>query len=113
MKYISQEGGIAVNVSYGENLLHTEQVKPPNPKPTCMSLLINLAQVCARFASLEPSEDGLKGCLVLEPKLFGEVQTQFDIGCFSMGPNGMRVDQPTNATLSQSQQTETPTNSTQ
>lgn len=98
MNYLSQKEGISVNVSYGENLLHSQHVKPPNPEPICMSLLINLVEVCARFVSLVPSEDGLKGCLVLESKVFGDVQTQFDIGCFNSGPYGMKLDQSQNST---------------
>lgn len=99
MKYISHEEGIAVNVSYGESLLHSEQVKGPNPDPTCMSLLANLAQVCARFSNLDPVEGGLKGCLQLEPKLLGQLQAQFDIGCFIIGSDGMKSDSTSNSSL--------------
>lgn len=97
MKYISQSDGIAVNVSYGESLLHSEQVKGPNPEPTCMSLLTNLAQVCARFSTLEPHQDGLRGCMALEPKLLGDVTSHFHVGCFTMGPEGMKME-PGNST---------------
>ncbi|XP_063929577.1 uncharacterized protein LOC135141918 [Zophobas morio] len=99
MKYISQDEGIAVNVSYGESLLHSEQVKRPNPPPTCMALLANLAQVCARFSDLQPHNDGLRGCLLLEPKLLGDVTTSFNIGCFTMGPEGMKVEENANSTF--------------
>ncbi|XP_044256740.1 uncharacterized protein LOC123006374 [Tribolium madens] len=99
MKYISQDEGIAVNVSYGESLLHSEQVKGPNPEPTCMALLANLAQVCARFSDLQPYNDGLRGCLLLEPKFLGDVTTSFNIGCFTMGPEGMKLEESVNSTL--------------
>lgn len=98
MKYISQDEGIAVNVSYGKSLLHSQQVKGPNPEPICMSLLDNVAQVCAHFSNLQPVVDGLKGCLQLKPKLFGELQTQFNIGCFTIGPDGMKYDTTLNIT---------------
>lgn len=107
MKYISQEDGLNVNVSYGENLLHSEQVKGPNPQPTCMSLLANLAEVCARFSDLLPYNDGLRGCLLLEPKLLGDVTTSFNIGCFTMNPKGMRLEE-TNLTTIQQQAIENP-----
>lgn len=97
MKYISQSEGILVNVSYGESLLHSEQVKGPNPEPTCMSLLTNLAQVCARFSTLEPHEEGLRGCMALEPKLLGDVTAHFPVGCFTMGNEGMKLE-PGNST---------------
>ncbi|RZC42238.1 uncharacterized protein BDFB_008862, partial [Asbolus verrucosus] len=99
MKYISQTEGITVNVSYGKSLLHSKQVKGPNPEPTCMALLANLAQVCARFSDLQPYNDGLRGCLLLEPKLLGDVTTSFNIGCFTMGPEGMKLEESVNSTL--------------
>ncbi|CAH0562486.1 unnamed protein product [Brassicogethes aeneus] len=112
MKYISQSEGIALNVSYGESLLHSETVKGPNPEPTCMNLLVNLAQVCARFLDLQPKEDGLRGCLVLEPKLLGDVTATFAIGCFTMGPKGMKMEQ-TNNTITPPIENEIATNTTQ
>lgn len=99
MKYLSQEEGVAVNVSYGDSLLHSEQVKGPNPKPACISLLANIAEVCASFSNLHPVENSLKGCLKLEPKLLGDVQTQFDVGCFIMGSDGMKLDTTINSTV--------------
>ncbi|GJQ71867.1 hypothetical protein Trydic_g15871 [Trypoxylus dichotomus] len=99
MKYISQNEGISVNISYGNNQLHSEQVKGPNPAPTCMSLLANFAEICARFSVLEPNNDGLRGCVLLEPKLLGDTQAQFDIGCFLMGNDGMKIDPNGNSTL--------------
>nr|XP_022915109.1 uncharacterized protein LOC111425363 [Onthophagus taurus] len=92
MEYISQDEGISVNVSYGERILHAQQVKGPNPPPTCMTLVKNIAEICARFTTLEKYEDGLKGCLVIEPKVLRDIQTQIDISCFVMGPNGMKLD---------------------
>lgn len=95
MKYISQEEGLTVNVSYGDSLLHSEHVKGPNPEPTCMPLLANFAEICARFRELVPNEEGLRGCVALEPKLLGEISSRFDIGCFKMGPEGMLLENTT------------------
>ncbi|KAB0796102.1 hypothetical protein PPYR_10163 [Photinus pyralis] len=92
MKYISQEKGMAVNVSYGESVLHSQLVKGPNPEPACISVLVDLIKVCARFSNLIPVQDGLQGCLQLEPTLLGDVQTKFKIGCFIIGPDGMKQD---------------------
>lgn len=100
MKYISQDEGIAVNVSYGDSLLHSKQVNGLNPEPTCIALLVNLAQVCARFSALERYNDGLRGCLLLEPKLLGDATASFNIGCFTMGPAGMKLDETANSTFS-------------
>ncbi|XP_060516067.1 uncharacterized protein LOC132695677 isoform X2 [Cylas formicarius] len=92
MKYLSQEEGVLVNVSYGESPLHSQQVKGSKPTATCLALLTNVAEMCARFPNLEPHDDGLKGCLLLEPKLLGAVTSHFKIGCFTMGPRGMALD---------------------
>lgn len=64
----------------------------PKPEPACMDLLSDLAQICARFTHLVPYEDGLKGCTILEPTLLGDPQAQYPLGCFVMGPSGMRID---------------------
>ncbi|KAF5295918.1 hypothetical protein FQR65_LT10349 [Abscondita terminalis] len=92
MKYVSQEKGMTVNISYGESILHSQVVKGSNPEPTCISVLASLVQMCARFSNLIPVDDGLKGCLQLEPKLLGDIPTTFNIGCFIIGPDGMRQD---------------------
>lgn len=73
MNYLGAEEGIALNVSYGDNLLHSETVKGPDPAPTCLKIFTKLAQMCARFSELLPTDDGLRGCVQLEPMLLGEV----------------------------------------
>ncbi|XP_065350715.1 uncharacterized protein LOC135946432 [Cloeon dipterum] len=98
LKYLSPEEGMAVNVSYGDSLLHSEVVKGPNPEPTCMSLLTDLAQVCARIQDLQPTSDGMRGCVSMEPRLLGESTAEYDLGCFRVGPEGMTFDPPANNT---------------
>lgn len=73
MKYLSPDEGIAINVSYGKNLIHNALVKGPDPEPTCLNIFSRVAQMCARFSELLPTDDGLKGCVNLEPMLLGEV----------------------------------------
>lgn len=91
MKYLSPEEGIALNVSYGESLLHNEVIKGPDPEPSCLNIFAKLAQMCARFHGLLPTDDGMRGCITLEPMLLGEAQLELPIGCFKMGPDGMQV----------------------
>lgn len=66
-----------------------------------MDVLSDLAQLCARFSDLAPTSDGLRWCLQLEPTLLGDVQAQYQVGCFRMGPEGMAVDPPTTNTAPQ------------
>ncbi|KAF4529308.1 hypothetical protein B566_EDAN011402 [Ephemera danica] len=98
LKYISPEEGMAVNISYGSSELHSEVVKGPNPEPTCMNLLTDLAQICARFTELKPTSDGVRGCLNLEPRILGDSQAEYELGCFRVGPQGMHFDPPPNNT---------------
>lgn len=106
LNYISPEEGIAINVSYGDSLLHNETVKGPDPAPTCLSLFAKIAQMCARFSELLPTDDGLRGCLQLEPMILGEVQVELPIGCFRMGPNGMKVIESSNEVIKEQQPSE-------
>nr|CAD7264795.1 unnamed protein product [Timema shepardi] len=62
------------------------------PDPTCMDILSDLAQMCARFVDLAPTSDGLRWCLQIEPTLLGEVQAEYHVGCFRMDPKGMDLD---------------------
>lgn len=73
MNYISADAGIAINVSYGDSLLHSQTVKGPDPAPTCLNIFSGIAQMCARFTHLLPTDDGLRGCVILEPKLLATV----------------------------------------
>ncbi|XP_029714951.2 uncharacterized protein LOC109424312 isoform X2 [Aedes albopictus] len=91
LKYFSAEEGIALNVSYGDSVLHSQRVKGPDPAPTCLSMFARLAQMCARFKELLPTDDGMRGCLQLEPMLLGEVQIELPLGCFRMGPKGVEL----------------------
>lgn len=107
MNYLSPEEGIALNVSYGESLLHNEIVKGPDPPPTCLNIFAQLAQMCARFKGLMPTDDGMKGCVSLEPMLLGEPQLDLPIGCFRMSPRGMEIIQSPTEIINEQKPTET------
>ncbi|XP_050671100.1 uncharacterized protein LOC126969600 [Leptidea sinapis] len=94
MKYLSPDDGFSVNVSYGKNLLHSSKIQGTNPAPICLQVFGKFAQVCAKFSELAPTSDGLRGCLELEPKLLGEAQLEFPIGCFKSSPGGMEMEDP-------------------
>lgn len=107
LNYLSPEEGIAINVSYGESLLHNEVVKGPDPPPSCLNIFAKLAQMCARFKGLLPTDDGLKGCLSLEPMLLGEAQLEMPIGCFRMSSRGMEIIQSPNDVINELKPLET------
>ena len=94
MKYLSPDEGFSVKVSYGKSLIHNSKINGTNPTPICLEVFGKFAQVCAKFNDLAPTADGLRGCLELEPKLLGEGQLEFPIGCFKSTPGGMEMEDP-------------------
>lgn len=106
LNYISPEKGIMLNISYGDSVLHNQTVKGPDPEPTCLKVFTQLAQMCARFSELLPTDDGLRGCVQLEPMLLGEVQVELPLGCFRMGPDGMKMIKSSNDVIKEQQPTE-------
>ncbi|KPI97549.1 hypothetical protein RR46_07296 [Papilio xuthus] len=94
MKYLSPEDGFSVKVSYGKSLIHNSKIQGANPPPICLQVFGKFAQVCAKFNDLAPTADGLRGCLELGPKLFGETQLEFPIGCFKSTAGGMEMEDP-------------------
>ncbi|XP_063839004.1 uncharacterized protein LOC135088050 [Ostrinia nubilalis] len=94
MKYISPEEGFSVNVSYGKNLLHSAKIQGTNPAPICLEVFGRFAQVCAKFSDMAPTADGLRGCLDLEPRILGDKQLEFPIGCFRSKSGGMEMEDP-------------------
>lgn len=90
LHYLGVEEGVSLNVSYGDSLLSSKTVKAPEPEPTCLNIFSKLAQMCAVFTELKPNDDGLTGCLKLEPMLLSEVQLELPIGCFNMNAEGIK-----------------------
>ncbi|XP_014257683.1 uncharacterized protein LOC106671305 [Cimex lectularius] len=91
MKYLSKEEGLFLNVSYGDSQLLGEQIKGPNTSVTCMNVLLDLAQMCARISNIAMTEDGMRACADLEPTLLGDPQDTYHLGCFQMNPEGMQM----------------------
>ncbi|XP_034939228.1 uncharacterized protein [Chelonus insularis] len=81
-----KEENISLNLNYGDNPVHNATIKIADAanKPTCMNLLADLAQLCAKFTSIKNQEQsGYDGCLVIEPALMRTPQATYAIGCFN------------------------------
>jgi len=93
IKYLSQNEGVALNLTLGKTLQKSAKINPSKPdEPVCLSMLGGVAKMCAKFNGLVPSaKNGLVGCLQLQPKLFGEVPINFDFPCFDMAANEIRM----------------------
>lgn len=61
-------------------------------KPTCMNLLSDLAQICAKFVSIKAAESGHDGCLVIEPALLGTPQATYHMGCFHFNQGVRQIE---------------------
>ncbi len=48
--------------------------------------------MCAKFNGLVPNvNNGLVGCLAMQPKLFGEVPVNFDFPCFDLNEDEIKI----------------------
>ncbi|KAL0101921.1 hypothetical protein PUN28_018465 [Cardiocondyla obscurior] len=90
-----KEQNVSLNLSYGDNPIHNATIRIANAanKPTCMNLLSDLAQICARFTSVKQSDvGGYDGCMVIEPALLGAPQAMYHIGCFNFNEGIRQVE---------------------
>lgn len=93
IRYLSQSEGVAMNLTIGKSFSKALTIKPDKPdQPVCISMLGGVAKMCAKFNGLVPSSNnGLVGCLAMQPKLFGEVPVNFEFPCFDLNEQEIRV----------------------
>lgn len=72
-------------------IFHVLYVTVGGPSISCMDILLDLAQMCAKFTGIETTSEGMKACASLVPSFLGDPQEGFQLGCFSMGSQGMRL----------------------
>ncbi|CAL7936740.1 unnamed protein product [Xylocopa violacea] len=89
-----KDQNISLNLSYGDNPVHNATIKIVDAanKPTCMNLLSDLAQICAKFTVIKQAEAGYDGCLVIEPALLGTPQATYHMGCFNFNQAVRQVE---------------------
>lgn len=93
IRYISQAEGVNMNLTIGKTFSKALTIKPEKPdQPVCLSMLGGVAKMCAKFNGLVPSSNnGLVGCLAMQPKLFGEVPVNFEFPCFDLNEQEIRM----------------------
>ncbi|XP_023290145.1 uncharacterized protein LOC105699591 [Orussus abietinus] len=91
-----KEENVSLNLSYGDNPIHnaTTRLADAADKPTCMNLLSDLAQICAKFVSVRRAEAGHDACLRIEPALLGAPQASYPVGCFNFHQGVRRIEGP-------------------
>lgn len=93
IRYLGQTEGVHMNLTLGKTFSKASTIKVTKPEePVCLSMLGGLAKMCAKFNGLVPSSNnGLVGCLSMQPKIFGEVPVNFDFPCFDLNGSEIRM----------------------
>lgn len=93
IRYISQSEGVSMNLTIGKSFSKASTIKISKPsEPVCLSMLGGIAKMCAKFNGLVRSaNNGLVGCLAMQPKLFGEVPVNFEFPCFDLNSDEIRI----------------------
>ncbi|XP_006622480.1 uncharacterized protein LOC102671867 isoform X1 [Apis dorsata] len=91
-----KEQNVSLNLSYGDNPVHNATIKIVDAanRSTCMNLLSDLAQICAKFTWIKQAEAGHDGCLVIEPALLGTPQATYQMGCFNFNQVVRQIEPP-------------------
>ncbi|XP_011252409.1 uncharacterized protein LOC105248987 [Camponotus floridanus] len=92
-----KEQNVTLNLTYRDNPVHNATIKIANAanKPTCMNLLLDVAQICARFTSMKQAEiGGYDGCIAIEPVLLDRELATYHMGCFNFYHGVRQIEMP-------------------
>ncbi|XP_074094970.1 uncharacterized protein LOC141524791 [Cotesia typhae] len=106
-----KEDNVSLNLNYGDNPVHNATIKIADAanKPTCMNLLSDLAQLCAKFTSIKRHDQSdYDGCLVIEPALMRSPQATYHVGCFNFNHNVKQIQTPPESIESTTEAPDTP-----
>nr|XP_034171821.1 mitotic apparatus protein p62-like isoform X1 [Osmia lignaria] len=87
-----QEDNLAVQLSFGDNILTSTIVNGKNPKPVCVPLPGGFTKFCGRIYSIKRDVDNhFKACLGLELQSATELEASLRVSCFRFGPDGLKL----------------------
>ncbi|XP_070151080.1 uncharacterized protein [Polyergus mexicanus] len=92
-----KEQNVTLNLTYRDNPVHNATTRIANAanKPTCMSLLLDVAQICARFTSVRQADiGGYDGCIAIEPVLLDRALATYHTGCFNFHQGVRQIETP-------------------
>ncbi|XP_026731479.1 uncharacterized protein LOC113496453 [Trichoplusia ni] len=92
LRYLSKEEGLFVQISHGKKIDYAK-VQASNPEPLCLVMGV-LFQMCASFTHMAPTNDGVRGCVNLEPGTIFLSQRKVPLGCFRAREEGMEMMEP-------------------
>ncbi|XP_076176553.1 uncharacterized protein LOC143151365 [Ptiloglossa arizonensis] len=87
-----QEDNLAVQLSFGDNILTSTIVNGKNPKPVCVPLPGGFTKFCGRIYSIQrDAKNHFKACLGLELQSSTELEASLRVSCFRFGPDGLKL----------------------
>ncbi|XP_076760830.1 uncharacterized protein LOC143429210 isoform X2 [Xylocopa sonorina] len=87
-----QGDNLAVQLSFGDNILTSTIVSGKNPKPVCVPLPGGFTKFCGRVYSIKrDAKNHFKACLGLELQSSTEIEASLRVSCFRFGPDGLKL----------------------
>ncbi|CAK9826042.1 hypothetical protein ANTRET_LOCUS3952 [Anthophora retusa] len=87
-----QGDNLAVQLSFGDNILTSTIVNGKNPKPVCVPLPGGFTKFCGRIYSIKrDAKNHFKACLGLELQSATELEASLRVSCFRFGPDGLKL----------------------
>ncbi|XP_017765711.1 PREDICTED: aspartic and glutamic acid-rich protein-like [Eufriesea mexicana] len=87
-----QGNELAVQLSFGNNILTSTIVNGKSPKPVCVPLPGGFTKFCGRIYSIKrEARNNFKACLGLELQSSTEIEASLRVGCFRFGPEGVNL----------------------
>ncbi|KAH0951150.1 hypothetical protein HN011_005243 [Eciton burchellii] len=87
-----QGDNLAVQLSFGDNILTSTIVNGKSPKPVCVPLPGGFTKFCGRVYSIQrDAKNHFKACLGLELQSATELEASLRVSCFRFGPDGLKL----------------------
>ncbi|XP_043516813.1 mitotic apparatus protein p62-like [Frieseomelitta varia] len=87
-----QGDNLAVQLSFGDNILTSTIVNGKNPRPVCVPLPGGFTKFCGRIYSIKrDAKNHFKACLGLELQSATELEASLRVSCFRFGPDGLKL----------------------
>lgn len=87
-----QGDNLAVQLSFGDNILTSTIVNGKNPRPVCVPLPGGFTKFCGRVYSIQrDAKNHFKACLGLELQSPTELEATLRVSCFRFGPDGLKL----------------------
>ncbi|XP_033321575.2 uncharacterized protein LOC117217836 [Megalopta genalis] len=87
-----QGDNLAVQLSFGDNILTSTIVNGKSPRPVCVPLPGGFTKFCGRIYSIQrEAKNHFKACLGLELQSSTELEASLRVSCFRFGPDGLKL----------------------